>query len=82
MLTYDNHRTVIKKATNVSLSENLLSEARELSINISKAAEAGLAQEIARRRTELWLRENKKAIDSSNDYVEQNGLPLKKYRMF
>ena len=32
-----------KKSANVSLAENLLTEARRLQINISPAAEAGLA---------------------------------------
>jgi antitoxin CcdA len=30
----------------------------------------------------LWLRENKAALDSSNEYVEQHGLPLARYRQF
>jgi len=36
-----------KKATNVSLAEALLTEAKELRINISQAAEAGLAKAVA-----------------------------------
>lgn len=34
------------------------------------------------RTAELWRRENSGAIASSNAWVEQNGLPLSKYRMF
>ncbi|WP_449392600.1 type II toxin-antitoxin system CcdA family antitoxin [Eoetvoesiella caeni] len=48
----------------------------------SKAAEAGVALANKRKRTELWLKENKEAIDSSNAFVEEHGLPLAKYRMF
>jgi len=29
-----------------------------------------------------WVQENREAIESSNAYVEKNGLPLAKYRMF
>lgn len=29
-----------------------------------------------------WYDENRKAVDSSNEYVEKNGLPLAKYRTF
>jgi antitoxin CcdA len=58
------------------------SEAKALHINISHAAEAGLAQAIARRHTELWLEEHEEAINSSNAFVEEHGLPLAKYRMF
>lgn len=71
-----------KRATNVSLAEDLLSEAKALHINISQAAEAGVIQAIARRRSELWLVENQEAIESSNAFVEKHGLPLAKHRMF
>lgn len=46
-----------KKATNVSLAEALLTEAKELRINISQAAEAGLAKAVAEKRAELWIQE-------------------------
>ncbi len=75
-------RRASKRATNVSLTVDLLSEAKALHINISHAAEAGLAHAIAHRKTELWLEEHAEAIDSSNAFVEEHGLPLAKYRMF
>lgn len=77
-----NYANAAKKATNVSLAENLLAEAKELRINVSQAAEAGVAMAVAEKRAELWLKENWEAIESSNAYVEKHGLPLEKYRMF
>ena len=71
-----------RKATNVSINEALLSEAKALKINGSKAAEAGLIVALAEKRSELWLEENRAALDSSNSYVEQHGLPLAQYRSF
>lgn len=71
-----------RKATNVSLGEALLAEAKSLRINISQAAEAGLVRAVAERRAELWLKENCEALESSNAYVEQHGLPLAAYRSF
>jgi antitoxin CcdA len=71
-----------KRATNVSLNESLLAEARELQINVSRAAERGVAQAIVEKRAELWLLENKAALDSSNEYVEKHGLPLARHRQF
>jgi antitoxin CcdA len=82
MGTASNYTSAAKKATNVSLAENLLAEAKELRINISQAAEAGVARAVADRRAEIWLKENLEAIESSNAYVEKHGLPLDKYRMF
>jgi len=71
-----------KKATNVSLAEPLLAEAKALRINVSQAAEAGVAQAVAEKRAEQWVAENAKAFDCWNAYVEKNGLPLAKYRRF
>jgi antitoxin CcdA len=71
-----------RKATNVTLGEALLAEAKSLNINISQAAEAGLARAVAERRAELWRAENRDALESSNAYVEANGLPLARYRGF
>lgn len=71
-----------RKATNVSLNEALLAEAKSLRINISKAAETGLAGAVAERRAQLWREANKAALESSNAYVERHGLPLAKYRSF
>ena len=73
---------IARKATNVSINEALLSEAKALKINVSKAAEAGLVIALAEKRSELWLAENRAALESSNNYVEQNGLPLAQYRAF
>jgi antitoxin CcdA len=80
--TASNPANETKKATNVSLAENLLAEAKELRINISQAAEAGVANAIAQKRAEILLKENWEAIQSSNDYVEKHGLPLEEFRMF
>jgi len=71
-----------RKAINVTIGEALLAEAKSLNINISQAAEAGLARAVAERRAELWLAENRDALESSNAYVEVNGLPLARYRGF
>ncbi len=71
-----------RKATNVTLSEALLTEARALRINVSRAAESGVAQAVAEKRAALWAKENHEAIQSSNAYVEKHGLPLAKYRRF
>jgi antitoxin CcdA len=67
---------------NIPLTERLPSEAKRADIDVSQAAEAGLARAVADARAERWLKENVEAIESYNAYVEQHGLPLEKYRMF
>lgn len=76
------YASVPKKATNVSLAEGLLTEAKDLGINISQAAEAGLAKAVSEARAARWQEENAEAIAYYNDYIEKNGLPLDAYRMF
>lgn len=71
-----------KRATSITVSEPLLKEAKELGLNVSQAAEDGIAKALADRRAQLWLQENAAAIQSSNEFVEKHGLPLAKYRMF
>ncbi len=66
----------------MSISEDLLADAKKLQVNVSRAAEAGLARAIAEKRAEIWLQENEEALRSSNEYVERKGLPLARYRQF
>jgi len=71
-----------KRATNVSIRRDLLAEAKGLGVNLSQAAEYGIAQTIKAKREEQWIARNKSALDSSNAYVETHGLPLQKHRQF
>lgn len=72
----------LKKPTNLSLDKMLLSEAKELNVNLSQAAEQGLRKEVARAKTEKWKVENAAAIEDSNQWVETHGVPLDRYRQF
>ncbi|MEI9424720.1 type II toxin-antitoxin system CcdA family antitoxin [Mesorhizobium sp. Cs1299R1N1] len=71
-----------RKSVNTSIDAQLIEDAKALGINISRAAAAGIAKAIAAEKTRRWQEENKEAIESSNAYVERNGLPLAKYRLF
>lgn len=75
-------RSALKKATNVSLSTDLIAEAKALGINISQACERGLTAELAEVRSAHWRAENAGAIGAWNDFVEQEGLPLARHRQF
>ena len=72
----------VAKPTNVTLNAALVDEAKQLGVNISLAAAWGLEQAVAKARTERWLDENNAALNSYNEYVEKNGLPLQKRRLF
>ena len=71
-----------RKATNVSLNESILAIAQSLKINVSQAAEKGIERAIAEKQAELWLLENQPALESSNAYVAERGLPLAPHRQF
>jgi len=71
-----------KKPTNLSLEQGLLNEAKELGINLSKAAETGLRRAVSKAKSEAWRKENAKALQSSCDWIDQHGLPLDEHRQF
>ncbi|WP_276119510.1 type II toxin-antitoxin system CcdA family antitoxin [Pararhizobium qamdonense] len=71
-----------RKSANLSLDSNLVSQARDLKINISRAAEDGIKSAVKAEQERLWRLENAEAIRLENEYVEKHGLPLAKYRQF
>lgn len=77
-----NARSKIRKATNLSIDPDLVEEAKALGVNASRAAEAGVREAVRAAKAEAWLRENAEAIAGWNAWVEENGLPLAKYRQF
>jgi antitoxin CcdA len=71
-----------RKAANLSLDSALLSQARDLDINLSRAAKDGIANAVKAERERRWLEENAEAIRAERNDIEKNGLPLAKYRLF
>jgi antitoxin CcdA len=71
-----------RRATNVTLPEALLNEAREMGINLSQACERGVAEAVTDARRRRWLEENQAAIEAWNGHVAEHGLPLATYRQF
>ncbi len=71
-----------RKPTNLSLDSALLTEARALNVNLSRAAEEGLRAAVAAAKAAQWRAENAEALQSSNSYVERHGLPLDRFRQF
>ena len=65
-----------RKSTNLTVDSQLVAEARDLEINISRAAEDGISRAVAAEKARLWKIENREAIESWNRYVEEHGLPL------
>ena len=74
--------TKSRKAANLSIDEAVLADAKALNINVSRAAEAGIVEAVRAEKGRRWLEENREALESSNAWVEKNGLPLSRYRQF
>ncbi|UWQ22011.1 type II toxin-antitoxin system CcdA family antitoxin [Jannaschia sp. W003] len=68
--------------TSVTLDEALLREARELGVNVSAAAADGVAGVVKSERWRRWQEENRPWIEAYNEWIEENGLPLARYRKF
>lgn len=71
-----------RQRANLTIRPEYVAEARELGINLSEACERGLISAIAEARAAHWLDENREALESSNAWVEVNGLPLASKRLF
>ena len=71
-----------KKPANLSINSDLLNEAKSLKINLSATLEAALLNELKAARRDLWLAENKEAIEACNKLAESHGLFGDKHRAF
>lgn len=70
-----------RQGVNVTIDPDVLAAARSLKLNVSQAAESGIAAAVKRAREEAWLRENRDAIAATNERVEKHGLLVEAYWM-
>ena len=63
-----------KKPANLSINSDLLAKARELNINLSAALEEALAERLKQEQRELWRKQNARAIQAYNRFVEKQGV--------
>ncbi|TFL19779.1 type II toxin-antitoxin system CcdA family antitoxin [Jannaschia formosa] len=68
--------TITKKRANVSVSGDLLDEARALGLNISSVTERALDVAVRQERARRWREENAAALAERRDWIERNGMPL------
>ena len=71
-----------KKAVNVSLSADLVAEAKEFGTNLSQVLEKAVTEAHREKRWAKWREENREATDSMNAYVKKHGLWSKKHRVW
>ena len=71
-----------KKATNITLSADVLIEAKALGINLSQACDQFLRELVRTERQRRWLADHAEFISAYNRGVETEGLPLDEWRGF
>jgi antitoxin CcdA len=67
------HRSVPKRAANVSIRVDLLEAARNAGVNLSATLERALAEELASLKRARWREENREAIATYNEFVDEHG---------
>lgn len=71
-----------KKATNLTLSADVLAEAKSLGINVSQVCDQFLRDLVRQERERRWKLEHADFIAAYNRTVEQESLPLDQWRTF
>lgn len=70
----------LRRAANLSIDGALMDEAKAMNINLSRAAEVGIARAVAAEKARRWSEENADVVRGTNEYIAKHGLPLQKYR--
>lgn len=71
-----------KRATNLSLSADVLEAAKNLEINISQVCDNYLREVVRREQERRWREDHADFIAAYNATIEAEGLPLDEWRSF
>jgi antitoxin CcdA len=75
-------RRASKRATNLSLSADVLDAAKMLKINVSQVCDSHLREVVRRELERRWREEHADFIAAYNATIEAEGLPLDEWRTF
>jgi antitoxin CcdA len=71
-----------KRAANLTLSTEVLADAKALGINISKACDLHLRELVRKEKEARWKAEHADFIQAYNQTVAEESLPLDAWRTF
>ena len=75
-------RQPLKRATNVTLSPDVLDAAKVLELNISQVCDNHLREVVTQEQERRWRVEHADFIVAYNATIEAEGLPLDQWRTF
>lgn len=75
-------RRLAKRATNLSLSVEVLDAAKALGINVSHACDSHLREVVRQEQARRWRKEHADFIAHYNHTLEAEGLPLDQWKSF
>ncbi|MFG6589215.1 type II toxin-antitoxin system CcdA family antitoxin [Sulfitobacter sp. MOLA879] len=68
--------TAEKQRTNITLTAENLTAARELGLNVSAISDAAVGDAVRAARAAAWAADNAAAISERRAWIEANGMPL------
>ncbi len=71
-----------KKSTNLSINSELLQQAKQSKINLSKTLEQRLIEILLDEKRRQWKKDNHEAIEAFNRRIETSGVFSDKLRNF
>ena len=71
-----------KRATNLTLTCDVLDAAKALDINVSMVCDAYLREHVRQEQERRWRSEHAEFISAYNETIEVGGLPLDAWRTF
>lgn len=71
-----------KQATHLSVNSDLLRQAKELKINLSRMLESHLASQVQEIKRKQWLESSREAVFEYAAFVDKNGCFGDKLRSF
>lgn len=66
-----------ERPVSLTVRADLLSEAKALNLNASRAAEEGIELAVKKAKEDAWLLENRDAIAAHNERIAEHGTLLK-----
>jgi antitoxin CcdA len=71
-----------KKAVNLRIDRALIDQAKAMRINLSQLLESSLEEILRQKQQQIWMADNRDAIDAYNHRVETRGLFSRGLRRF